>query len=106
MRPTSDTKTRDFALSVLARLITDYIVPGGAWRAAGLEHSAITGAMQWLEANSEQNVSIPSLADVTGLSPYYLVRAFHRQVRVPPHRYREKDTPQCRRSRTLLLIKH
>jgi AraC-like DNA-binding protein len=74
-------------LSVLARLITDHIVDGRALRGAGREHVAITRAMEWLDANSEQNVSIRSLADVAGLSPYYLVRAFHRQVGVPPHRY-------------------
>ena len=74
-------------LTVLARLITDHIVDGRALRGAGREHAAITRAMEWLDANSEQNVSIHSLADVAGLSPYYLVRAFHRQVGVPPHRY-------------------
>jgi len=74
-------------LSVLARLITDHIVDGRGLRGAGREHVAIIRAMEWLDANPEQNVSIRSLADVAGLSPYYLVRAFHRQVGVPPHRY-------------------
>ena len=73
-------------LSVLARLITDHIVARGL-RGAGREHVAIIRAMEWLDANPEQNVSIRSLADVAGLSPYYLVRVFHRQVGVPPHRY-------------------
>jgi AraC-like DNA-binding protein len=74
-------------LTVLARLVTDHIIQERALRRAGREHAAITRAMEWLDANSEQNVSIRSLAAVAGLSPYYLVRAFHRQVGVPPHRY-------------------
>jgi AraC-like DNA-binding protein len=74
-------------LSVLARLITDHIVDGRALRGVGREHVAIARAMEWLDANCEQNVSIRALAEVAGLSPYYLVRAFHRQVGVPPHRY-------------------
>jgi AraC-like DNA-binding protein len=87
-------------LSVLARLTTNHIAHGRPLRAAGREHAAITRAIEWLEANSEQNVSIRSLADVTGLSPYYLVRAFHRQVGVPPHRY--QTIVRVNRARKLL----
>jgi AraC-like DNA-binding protein len=74
-------------LSVLARLITDHSVDARGLRGAGREHVAIIRAMEWLDASPEQNVSICSLAAVAGLSPYYLVRAFHQQVGVPPHRY-------------------
>lgn len=74
-------------LSVVARLVTHHLAPGHTLRRVGWEHAAVTRAKEWLEAHSEQNVAIGSLADLTGLSPYYLVRAFHRQVGVPPHRY-------------------
>jgi AraC-like DNA-binding protein len=74
-------------LTLMARLITDHIVQGHAVQPAGREHAAIARARAWLDDNSEQNVSIRSIADLAGLSPYYLVRAFHRQVGVPPHRY-------------------
>ncbi len=88
-------------LSAVARLITDHFVRGHALGEAGREHAAITRAKEWLDANSEQNVSIRSLADVAGLSPYYLVRAFHRQVGVPPHQY--QTVVRVNRARKLLV---
>ena len=74
-------------LSVVARLITDHLVPGHTLSDAGQEHAAVLRVKDWLDANSEQNVSIHSLAGLAGLSPYYLVRAFHRHVGIPPHKY-------------------
>jgi transcriptional regulator GlxA family with amidase domain len=74
-------------LSTVARLISDHFVPRPELRPAGWEHAAVHRAKEWLDANFEQNVALRSLADLAGLSPYYLVRAFHRQVGVPPHRY-------------------
>jgi AraC-like DNA-binding protein len=74
-------------LSVVARLATDHLVPGHSLRDAGPEHVAVRRVKDWLEAHPEQNVSVHSLADVAGLSPYYLVRVFHKHVGIPPHQY-------------------
>lgn len=74
-------------LSVVSRLITHHCMPGRALRAPGQEHAAVLKAKDWIDANSEQNVSIHSLAGLAGVSPYYLVRAFHREVGIPPHKY-------------------
>ncbi len=74
-------------LSVVAHLITEHLDRGHALRDVGREHAAILRVKDWLDANSEQNVSIHSLARLAALSPYYLVRAFHRHVGLPPHKY-------------------
>lgn len=74
-------------LSVVSRLITHHCMPGRAPRVPGQEHAAVLKAKDWIDANSEQNVSIHSLAGLAGVSPYYLVRAFHREVGIPPHKY-------------------
>ena len=74
-------------LSVIERLTTHHFVPGRAIKNAGREHAAIRRVREWLDANSEQNVSIHSLAALVGLSPYYLVRAFHKHAGIPPHKY-------------------
>jgi len=74
-------------LSVVARLVTDHLMPGDSLRDAGREHTAVRRVKDWLEAHPEQNVSVHSLADVAGLSPYYLVRVFHNRVGMPPHQY-------------------
>lgn len=87
-------------LSVVARLVTDHLVHRHALRGPGWEHAAVTRVKEWLDANVEENVSIRSLAELAGLSPYYLVRAFHRQVGVPPHRY--QMIVRVHRARTLL----
>ena len=87
-------------LSVVARLVTDHLVPGHSLRDAGREHVAVRRVKDWLEAHPEQNVSVHSLADVAGLSPYYLVRVFHKHVGMPPHQY--QTNVRIHRARRLL----
>jgi len=87
-------------LSVVARLVTDHLVPGHSLRDAGREHVAVRRVKDWLEAHPEQNVSVHSLADVAGLSPYYLVRVFHKHVGMPPHQYQRNV--RIHRARRLL----
>ena len=98
--PNSLLQNESLLLSVLARLISDHVMRGHAISGAGREHAAVTRVQAWLHANFEQNVSIRSLADLVGLSPYYLVRAFHQQVGLPPHRY--QTVVRVNRARELL----
>ena len=88
-------------LSVVARLVTDHLEPGRALSDVGREHAAIQRVKDWLDANSENNISIHSLSGLAGLSPYYLVRAFHRQMGIPPHKY--QTTVRINRARKLLI---
>jgi AraC-like DNA-binding protein len=74
-------------LSVVGRLATDHFAPGQSLRDPGCEHAAVRRIREWLEVHPEQNVSVHSLADIAGLSPYYLVRVFHKHVGIPPHQY-------------------
>ena len=87
-------------LSVVARLLTDHCVSGRAPRDAGTEHLAVRRVKEWLDANSDQNVSIDALARLVNLSPYYLVRAFHKHVGIPPHKY--QAVVRTNRARKLL----
>src|SRR4029450_4817168 len=98
--PNSLLQNESLLLSVVARLISDHVMRGHAIRDAGREHAAVTRVQAWLNANFEQNVSIRSLADLVGLSPHYLVRAFHKQVGLPPHRY--QTVVRVNRARELL----
>jgi AraC-like DNA-binding protein len=74
-------------LSVVARLTTTHFERAHTLAGVGREHAAVTRIREWLDAHSERNVSIRSLAGLAGMSAYHLVRVFHRQVGVPPHRY-------------------
>ena len=76
-------------LSVVARLATDHFVPGQPLREPGREPAAVRRIREWLDAHPEQNVSLHSLADIAGLSPYYLVRVFRKHVGIPPHQYQK-----------------
>lgn len=80
-------QSESLMLSVVARLVTDHFAPEHAQRKVGHEHAAVMRVKEWIDANSEQNVSIHSLASLAGLSSYYLVRAFHKHVGIPPHKY-------------------
>ncbi len=74
-------------MSVVARLATHHFVPGHSLREAGREHAAVRRVREWLDVHPEQDVSVRSLAEIAGLSPYYLVRVFHKYVGIPPHQY-------------------
>lgn len=74
-------------LSVVARLATDHFLPGYSLRDPGREHVAVRRIREWLDSHPEQNVSVHSLAHIARLSPYYLVRVFHKCIGMPPHQY-------------------
>lgn len=87
-------------LAGVARLLTNHVVSGHAVGRPGQEHAAVTRVRDWLEAHSEENVSIHSLGALVGLSPFYLVRVFHKHVGIPPHRY--QTVLRVNRARRLL----
>jgi AraC-like DNA-binding protein len=74
-------------MSAVARLATDHFVRSHSLRNAGREHAAVRTVRDWLDTHLEQNVSIHYLAELVGLSSYYLVRVFHKHVGITPHRY-------------------
>lgn len=82
-------KNESLLLSVVARLATDHFVPRQSLPEPGCEPAAVRRIREWLDAHSEQNVSVRSLADIVGLSAYHLVRVFHKHVGIPPHQYQK-----------------
>ena len=82
-------RNESLLLSVVTRLATDHFVQGQSLREPGREPAAVRRIREWLDAHPEQNVSVHSLADIAGLSPYYLVRVFHKHVGIPPHQYQK-----------------
>ncbi|MEP7292011.1 MAG: AraC family transcriptional regulator [Chloroflexota bacterium] len=74
-------------LIVLAGLITRHADSPFQARTLGHERREIARARSYLDTHYEQEVSLAQLGQVVGLSPYYLVRVFHREVGLPPHAY-------------------
>lgn len=53
----------------------------------GNEHYAVKQVREYLEAHFAQNVTLQELAQVTGFSPFHLLRLFRRDMGLPPHAY-------------------
>jgi AraC-like DNA-binding protein len=58
-----------------------------AFQTTGKEPHYIELAQDFLKSHYAENVSLAGLSSVTNLSPYYLLRVFHKQVGCPPHEY-------------------
>ncbi len=69
--------------------------------AAGRERRAVGEAVAYLEAHYAETVSLDRLAGVAGLSKFYLVRAFKREMGLPPHAYQT----QVRIARAMRLLR-
>lgn len=54
---------------------------------AGTEPDAVATVRAYLHEHVADDVSLTSLAELAGLTPHYLDRAFARRVGMPPHRY-------------------
>lgn len=74
-------------LHVLAQLIGRHADEPLAEPRVGQETRAVTQVKRYLEHHYAENVSLADLAQLTGLSQYYLVRVFHGSVGVPPQAY-------------------
>ncbi|MBV9230531.1 MAG: AraC family transcriptional regulator [Chloroflexi bacterium] len=74
-------------LSALLHLIVRHAKGSVIPRPAGNEHGAVQRVRAYLEANFALNVSLETLATLTGFSPFYLTRVFTREVGLPPHVY-------------------
>jgi AraC-like DNA-binding protein len=71
----------------LAQLIGRHSGDQLAAMVAGSEPRAIKTAREYIEAHYAENLSLSELASVAHLSPSYLVRAFHKEVGLPPHEF-------------------
>ena len=66
----------------------------------GLERCTVRKVRDFLEANLSRNVALDNLAELSGLSPYHLVRVFRQEVGLSPHAYFEQA--RIHRARRLL----
>lgn len=56
---------------------------------AGREPRAVARARDYIEAYSDQDISLADLAESVGLSPFHLARLFAKAAGMPPHAYLE-----------------
>jgi AraC-like DNA-binding protein len=87
-------------LMLLAALITRHADPRPRVRPVGQERREVARVRRYLEERYDQEITLVELGQVAGLSSYYLVRVFHREVGLPPHAYLE--SVRIRRAQDLL----
>jgi len=56
-------------------------------RLAGTRARTVRTVREYLDEHASENVSLTALAQLAGVSPCHLCRAFHREVGMPPHAY-------------------
>jgi AraC-like DNA-binding protein len=66
----------------------------------GLERQAVRRVREYLDANTRRNVALEKLSDLSGLSPYHLIRVFRQELGLSPHAYFEQV--RIHRARRLL----
>lgn len=74
-------------LEALARLVTHHAVEKVSAHSIGVEHRAVKRAKAYLEALPGENVSLETLAQEAGISPFRLCRVFRRDTGLSPHAY-------------------
>lgn len=85
--PASALERESFCLFMLSHLIRRHAKDRPALHPLGKEHGAVRRALEYLEGNYAENVSLQNLSEVTGLSPFHLLRVFQKTVGFPPHAY-------------------
>jgi len=51
------------------------------------KNTAVKHAKEYLNKNYSENITLNRLAQVSGISPFYLLRAFHCTIGLPPYEY-------------------
>lgn len=76
-------------LYAYSHLLTHYAERPFTMRPAGKEPLAVNIVREYLKAHfaDDHNTSLTQLAQVTGLSPFYLTRVFRQAMGLPPHAY-------------------
>lgn len=74
-------------LWTLARLIVRYADDRPQAGEPTREHGGVQRVRVYLDEHYAENVSLAQLAALARLSPFHLLRSFHRQMNLPPHAY-------------------
>jgi AraC-like DNA-binding protein len=76
-----------YLVEALATLIERHAVSKAATPQIGVEHQAVKVVKAYLETLPAENVSLETLAQEAGLSPFRLCRVFRRETGLSPHAY-------------------
>ncbi|WP_035992634.1 AraC family transcriptional regulator [Leptolyngbya sp. KIOST-1] len=97
--PTAQLHQDSLLLELVAHLIDRYADRQRQWQQPRPKTSALVQVQNYLQTHYADDISIDTLAQLVGLSPFHLIRSFRRQVGLPPHSYqRHWQLVQAKRS--------
>ncbi|MEO1401219.1 MAG: AraC family transcriptional regulator [Cyanobacteria bacterium J06635_1] len=76
-----------YLITTLAHLISRYADPAPAIAKLGSEERAVHLIRDYLESFYGEKIALQQLADLVGLKPLRLLRAFRKEMGLPPHAY-------------------
>ncbi|AFY54414.1 DNA-binding domain-containing protein, AraC-type [Rivularia sp. PCC 7116] len=80
-------KQQSLLLQIVEKLILRYTQDSSNLKYIGKENQSIQRVKDYLNDNYAKNISLEELARIANFSPFYLNRAFRKQVGIPPHKY-------------------
>ncbi len=96
-----ETLERQTAFAItLSQLITRHAANRSPIRPVGAERRSIKIVGDYITSHHNQNLSLKELANLAGLNPFYLVRAFRKEMGLPPHEF----LTQVRVARAMKLL--
>lgn len=88
-------------LLAMALLLTRHADSTVKSQKIGNENASVARAREYLHANACKKITLAELAQVAFLSPFHLLRAFHKETGLPPHAYQTQI--RIERSKQFLL---
>ena len=82
-----DSLTVDSLIGSLIECLAERSISGSARRERPGESRACLAVRDYIDAHYAQSIRLHTLAELVGLSPNYLVRAFREATGLPPHAY-------------------
>lgn len=86
-RSRSSLEKQTVLLSALASLFRRHGDPAPEMSAIGRDRGIVGQALEYLNDNYQDNVSLADLALLAGMSAYHLIRCFNKEVGLSPHAY-------------------
>ena len=74
-------------ISTVGLLLARQIQTHSTFQPLGKEPHRIKLVQEYVKSCYAENISLSTLASIANLSPFYLLRVFHKEVGVPPHEY-------------------
>lgn len=72
---------------MMFQLIRNHSTTGGNLKSVGPERLRIRKVREYLHCQYPTRVSLDDLSQISGLSPFHLLRSFRRETGMPPHEY-------------------